>query len=60
MDGDREEVWVLGPSKRSLACFNPIRSFMEKQFVPALQQCEKKEIFKLGGGKQECIHAYHP
>ena len=49
MEVEREETWVLGPSQRSLACYNPIRSLVEKSFLPALQRCDK-EVFKLATG----------
>ena len=54
MEVEREETWVLGPSQRSLACYNPIRSLVEKSFLPALQRCDK-EVFKLATGTQPCF-----
>ena len=50
MAGEGEESWVLGPSERSLACYNPIRSLIEKEFLPALRRCDK-DVLKLATGK---------
>lgn len=51
MEGELEgeESWVLGPSQRSLACYNAIRSLVEKQFLPALRRCDK-DVLKLATG----------
>ena len=50
MEGDGKESWVVEPSERSLACYNPIRSLIEKQFLPALERCDK-DVLKLATGK---------
>ena len=52
------ECWVSEPSHRSLACYNAIRSLVEKQFLPALRRCDK-EVFKLATGmlrKKEAVN----
>ena len=53
-----EECWVPVPSRRSLVCQNPIRTFLEDKFPVALQRCDKEEIFKLATGKRDYDQLY--
>ena len=62
-DEEGVECWVPVASRRSLACQNPIRTFLEEKFPDALQRCDKEEIFKLATGKtkdHEPLYMYAP